>query len=412
MMKYIPRLISPRLKKFFQNFACVVVTGARQVGKSTLLKTLYPDIPCIVFDPIHDIQNARADPELFLNNNPPPLILDEIQYAPELVPVIKRRIDQNKVPGQYFLTGSQQWGILKQITESLAGRTIIQHLEGFSLGELGDARSETTWLQRWLEDPDVFYKTQHSRLKLPNTLYEQLWRGFLPEAQFIDLDFVPDFHLSYQSTYVEKDIRVLAAIDDIYLFGRFVRLAAAQTAQEMNYSQIGREIGITPQTAKRWFNLLMATFEWFEIPAYSNNAIKKVSLKPKGYFADTGQIAFSQMISSKNAMGSHPLWGSLFESAVVSDLRKQSLLMPTPPRFYHWRTHSGAECDLVLERDGKYYPIEIKAKSRPNRSDAKGLDAFREAHPNLNVQKGLVIAPAEESYAITADVLVIPWDLE
>lgn len=409
---YIPRALSAKIKKLFDHFPCVVITGARQVGKSTLLKHLYPDIPCVVFDPVHDIQNARADPELFLSNNPPPLILDEIQYAPELVPVIKRRIDQDKKPGQYILTGSQQWGILKQVAESLAGRAVLSHLEGFSLGEIAYEQPSSNWLERWLVDPGTFFSSSMERLENKHPLSEQLWRGFLPEAQFFDLDLISDFHFSYQSTYIEKDIRLLADISDLPQFSRFVKLVAALTAQEINYSQLGREIGLSPQTAKRWLQLLMQTFEWFEIPAYSNNAIKKVSSKPKGYFADTGQICFSQMISSKYAISGHPLWGSLFESAVVSELRKQSFLISTPPRFYHWRLHSGAECDLILERDGKFYPIEIKAKSRPNRGDARGLVAFREKHSELNVQKGLIIAPAQEAYAVTENDFVIPWDLK
>lgn len=408
---YIPRHIGPRVQKLFQHFSCIVITGARQVGKSTLLTHLFPGIKTVVFDPVHDVQNARKDPELFLNNNPPPLILDEIQYAPELIPIIKRQIDKTKNPGQYILTGSQQWGILKQVSESLAGRAVLSHLEGFSLGEIAKAPPSSCWLEKWLTDPESFLTNRPSRLSLPYSLFEQLWRGFLPETAFLDLEFIPDFHYSYQSTYIERDIRLLADISDIQLFGRFVRLAAAMTAQEINYSQLGREIGLTPQTAHRWLNLLQQTFVWFEVPAYSTNAIKKVSLKPKGYFTDTGQVCFSQMISSKDSIGAHPLWGALFETAVVGEIRKQCLLIPTPPRIYHWRAHSGAECDLILERDGKLFPIEIKGKTNPNRNDTKGLQAFRRDHPHLNVQKGLVIAPCEETYPISEHDIVIPWDL-
>jgi uncharacterized protein len=407
---FVPRLSSGRIQKLFQAFSCLVVTGARQVGKSTLLQHIFPNVSCVVFDPIHDVQNARSDPELFLKNNPAPLILDEVQYAPELVPIIKRIVDKSKKPGQYILTGSQQWGVLKNVAESLAGRAVLTHLDGLLLGEIARADSPL-WLERWLTDPDSFLSKRSNRLALSKTLYEQLWRGFLPEAQFLDLEFIPDFHYSYQSTYIEKDIRLLADIADIHLFGRFVRLAAALTAQEINYSEFGREIGITPQTAHRWLNLLQQTFEWFEIQPYSNNAIKKVSLKSKGYFADTGQICFSQMISTKDAISGHPLWGRLFETAVVNEIRKQCWLIPTPPRLYHWRSHAGAECDLILERDGKFFPIEIKAKSNPNKSDAKGIQAFRKTYSNLNVQKGLVIAPTESVYAITEHDHVIPWDL-
>lgn len=190
---------------------------------------------------------------------------------------------------------------------------------------------EKPWLERWLEDPESFISKKQKRLDLPYTLYEQLWRGFLPEARFLNLDVIADFHFSYQSTYIEKDIRLLAEVSDFQLFSRFVRLAAALTAQEINYSQLGREIGLTPQTAKRWLNLLVQTFEWFEVPAFSNNAVKKVSARSKGYFADTGQVCLSQMISTKDAIASHPLKGAIFENAVVAEIRKQCFNMSTPP---------------------------------------------------------------------------------
>ena len=408
---YIPRFLAPKLQKLFSQFSCIVLTGARQVGKTTLLKHLFPETPQFVFDPIQDIQNAKEDPDFFLDNHPAPLILDEIQYAPSLVPAIKRRIDKFNKPSQYILTGSQQWGILKNVAESLAGRAILTHLECFSLAEIAKAPIGSLWLERWLNDSESFLNSRPKRLELPRTLYEQLWRGFLPEAQFIDLDLIPDFHYSYQSTYIEKDIRLLANVNDLQLFGSFVRLAAALTAQEINYSELGREVGITPQTAKRWLDLLIHTFEWFEIPAFFHNPIKKVSEKPKGYFADTGQVCFSQMISSKDAIASHPLKGALFENAVVAEIRKACFLMSIPPRLYHWRAHSGAECDLILERDGKFFPVEIKLTSKPTRQDAQGLIAFRKYHPHLNVQKGLIIAPVEELFQITENDFVLPWDL-
>ncbi len=408
---YLKRIMGYKIEKLFKNFACLVITGARQVGKSTLLKHLFPDIPMIVFDPVQDIHNARNDPELFLNNNPPPIILDEIQYLPELIPAIKRRIDKKKIAGQYILTGSQQWGILKSIAESLTGRAILTHLEGFSLQEIAKASQKENWLEKWLSDPESFFSKKHSRLDLRYSVNEQLYRGFLPETQFIDLEFISDFHYSYQSTYIEKDIRTMAEVSELQIFSRFVKIVAALTAQEINYSEIGREIGITPQTAKRWLSLLMQTFQWFEVPAFSNNAIKKISLKSKGYFSDSGQVCFSQRISSKDAISGHPLWGALFETAVVCEIKKQSLFMSMPPQMYHYRSYSQVECDLILERDGKYYPIEIKAKTYPTKKDAKGIEAFIKAHPKLNIQKGLIIAPSEEIYALTDDVTVIPWDI-
>ncbi|OGT35945.1 MAG: GTP-binding protein [Gammaproteobacteria bacterium RIFCSPHIGHO2_12_FULL_37_14] len=407
---YRHRDLSERIKHLFAHFSCVIVVGARQVGKSTLLTHLFPQAGHILLDPVQDVQNIRHDPDLFLNNCKLPIIFDEVQYAPELVPALKRFIDKNKHPGQFLLTGSQQWGVLNSISESLAGRAIIISLDGFSLAEIADAHIHKPWLLRWLENPDAFLSEPMNRLLFPYSLYEMLWRGSLPEVNFLPKNVIADFHASYQRTYIERDIRLLTDVSDLAQFGRFVRLAAALTAQEINYSELGRDIGITPQTAKRWLTTLLQTFEWFEVPAYSNNPIKRISEKPKGYFADTGQVCYSQMISSPEAVNTHPLWGSIFENAVVSELRKQANLIATPPQFYHWRLHSGAEVDLVLERDGKFYLIEIKAMSKPTSSNAKNINIFRKHYPQLNVQKGLIIAPAENRYPVTENDWVLPWD--
>lgn len=407
---YRHRDLSERLKHLFAHFSCVIVVGARQVGKSTLLTHLFPKASHILLDPVQDIQNIRRDPDLFLNNSTLPVIFDEVQYAPELIPSLKRFIDKHKRPGQFLLTGSQQWSVLHTISESLAGRAVIVTLDGFSLAEVANTALNQPWLLNWLENPDQFLSQPMNRLPLPYSLYEILWRGALPEANLLPTEVIADFHASYQRTYIERDIRLLADVSDLSQFGRFVRLAAALTTQTINYSELGRDIGITPQTAKRWLATLSQTFEWFEIPAYSNNPIKRISEKPKGYFADTGQVCYSQMISSPKAVSAHPLWGALFENAVVSELRKQANLISTPPQFYHWRLHSGAEVDLLLERNGQFYPIEIKAKSNITSSDARNINAFRTLYAHLNIQKGLIIAPSESKYAVTEHDWVMPWD--
>lgn len=409
--KYIDRAISKRLVELTKHFSCVVVVGARQVGKSTLLQHVFNDFNYVVFDPVIDVENARRDPELFLNNRRYPLILDEIQYAPELLPVLKRRIDKDKIPGQYILTGSQQWGVLKNVAESLAGRAVFVDLEGVSLEEIsGNLSPETCWLSRWLTNPQELISNPPERLTLPYTLYEHLWRGSLPKAQFLPLDTIVDFQSAYQRTYVERDIRLLANISDLQLFGRFVRLVAACTAQEINFTQLGRDLGIHPATARDWLNLLKESFQWLEHPAYTGNAIKRISLKPKGYFADTGQVCFSQAISTPNALGGHPLWGPIFETAVVNEIEKQCTCMPSPPIAYHWRSHGGAECDILLERDGTFYPIEVKATTRPSRGDTSGFRAFRATYPHLKIAPGLVIAPTDLFQQLSENDYVLPWD--
>lgn len=408
MHPYIYRGLEAKLKALSEAFPVVVITGGRQVGKSTLLSHTFPHLSHIVFDPTIDIENARRDPDLFLNNRKPPLILDEIQYAPELVSAIKRRLEKDRRAGQYFLTGSQQWGVMKMLAESLAGRAVFLDLEGFSLLEIAKGKPRQSWLEHWLTKATL--PSHSKKFPLPFTLYEQLWRGFLPEAQFLKKEFLPTFLESYQRTTIERDIRQMADISDLQLFGRFFKLCGALTAQEINFSQLGREIGITPQTARRWLDFLMATFQWFEIPAYSGNTIKRISLKPKGYLSDTGLVCATQAVSTPEAMGSHPLWGSIFETAVVTEVRKHSRWLNASPNIFHWRSHGGAEVDLLLERDGHFYPIEIKGKSHPGKEDITGIQAFRKTYPKLLHKPGLVIAPADQSYPLGNDIWVLPWN--
>lgn len=402
---YIKRQLAEKLKDLFANFSVVVISGARQVGKSTLVSETFPSIPIVEFDPVADIENARADPDLFLRNKSVPIILDEIQYAPQLVPAIKRKIDKIKQNAQYLITGSQQWEVMKLLAESLAGRVVFIDLENFSLVEIAETAGNG-WLENWLENKT----NKMERLKLPFSIYEQLWRGFMPRVQFLPTNLVADHHFSYQRTYIERDIRLLAEVSNLDTFSKFFRLCTALTAQEINHSEFGREIGVTPQTASRWLNILKATFQWIEIPAYSGNTIKRISSKPKGYVSDTGMICFSQAISSPDVMGGHPLWGHIFETAVVNEIRKQCRLLSTPPNLYHWRSHGGAEVDILLEWNGKFFPVEIKGKSHPSKHDARGIEAFKKTYSKLNIHSGLIVAPSESSYQVADDIFVMPWD--
>lgn len=410
---YIERTITNKLRSLLRDFPAVVITGARQVGKSTLLRHVFGDhADYVVFEDVMDIENARKDPEFFLKQHPRrPLVLDEIQYVPELVSTLKRFIDRDRSPGQYILTGSQQWQVMKSLSESLAGRTVFIDLEGFSLSEIANQPVSKPWLQYWIEDPRGFVTLHHRRLGLKQTVWEILWRGCLPQGSFIQPGNLPSFFSAYLRTYIERDARAFADVLDWQMFRQFVGLVSALTAQEINYSQLGRDLGLTPQTARRWLSILTATFQWYEVPAYSGNPIKRIAGKPKGYFADSGLACAVQAISSPTSVGSHPMMGSLFETAVVGDIRKQLEIMPTKPNLYHWRTLRGAEVDLILECDGKLYPIEIKAASRPSRRDTSGITAFRKTYPNLKIEQGLVIAPTETVLMLSDKDVAVPWDL-
>ncbi|MFO1524088.1 MAG: ATP-binding protein [Kiritimatiellia bacterium] len=414
-MNYTFRQISQRIRDLAVHFPVVVVTGARQVGKTTLLRHLFPDADYVVFDPSIDIENARKDPDLFLQNHASTtLILDEIQYAPEVVGAIKRAVDRHKTPGRFLLTGSQQWQVMKKLSESLAGRAVITELDGFDLAEWrGEPSTQKGWLEDWLDDPAGFAGRFQGATAPPPPLplYEILFRGALPEATTLPGPLLGDYHNSYLRTYVERDVRTLAGVEDLQQFGRFHRLLAALTAQEINHAQLGREIGVAGKTAKAWLAILLGTFQWHEVPAYEHNLIKKVTGRPKGYFGDTGLACAAQSIPSPAALGSHPLLGALFETLVVGEIRKQALRMTSPPRLHHWRNHNQAELDLLLQYNGRLFPLEIKLSSNPSGHDTRGMTAFRKSLPDDSPPPpGLVISCSPTVRTLNAfGDFTLPW---
>lgn len=407
---YRRRLISNRLERLTRYFPVTVVSGARQVGKTTLLKHLFPQHDYVVFDASIDIEGARRDPDLFLRNHPAPLILDEIQYAPELVSAIKRAVDRSPdTAGQFVLTGSQQWQVLKALAESLAGRAAFLDLQSFSLQELSDCTSG--WISEWLDNPDQFFEWSRTAALSRLELKSWLWKGSMPGAQTLPDDLVNDFWSGYHRTYVERDARLIGEVQDWHEFGRFIGLMTALTGQEINYSQLGREIGITPQTSRRWLQILEATYQWHSLPAFSGNAVKRVSSRPKGHLSDTGLACYHARLSGSKMLASHPLFGALFETAMVQEIRKQVAAQGLSVSWHHWRSAGGAEVDLLLEKDDTIYPFEFKLTTNPSRRDGSGITAFKAAYPNRKIAKGAVICAVEQPRWISDEVLAIPWNL-
>lgn len=414
-MKYEHRVIEEKLRAYRRAFPCVVVVGARQVGKSTLLAHLFGKTArTFVFDPVQDLYGARQNPDLFLRNNPPPLILDEIQYAPELVPAIKRAIDKDRRPGQYLVTGSQQWSVMRRLSESLAGRAAIMELSGFSLGE-GAARSLPSWLHDWLivaeqqtltQDLEQWSAYRSAELSPA----EQIWRGSFPEVRTLDELVVPGWFLGYTATYLQRDVRTILETRDEMQFASFLALCAAMTAQEVNFTQWGRDIGLAHTTSRRWLDVLRGTYQWLELPSLTRNAVKRVSQRPKGHLRDTGLACHLLRISSPQAVSGHPQFGALFESLVVGDCLRQIQAEATVPVAWHWRRHSGAEVDLVLERDGKWFPIEVKATTHPTPKDANGITALQTEAPKQTAT-GVVIHAGTEILRLTGRCLAVPFDL-
>ena len=406
-MKYKNRLLEKKLVELFKYYPVVAVLGARQVGKSTLVENLFRDrIRTVVFDPVVDVGNAREDPDFFLQNIIPPVFLDEIQFAPELLSSIKRRVDQEKKNSLYILSGSQNLAVLKNISESLAGRVAILHLLPMCHRELTQ-ETAPSFLEKWLSGERV--DLQKVKTREPEPVFPYIWRGSYPKIMELPDSLVPGYWESYLQTYIERDVRTIANIGSLQTFGRFIGLLAAHSSQEINHTQLGRELGVDRKTALAWTEIAQATFQWFTIPAFSRNPIKKIAGKEKGYFSDTGFLSYLQRISSSEAIGSHPLKGSLFETYIAMEILKVFHSWPLKPNLYHFRSYSGAEVDLVVELNGRLFPIEIKAKSNPTRKDTKGFASFRACFPHEQIQQGLVICSIEKPQQLSEDAVAIPW---
>lgn len=410
---YKKRIYEQKIQEFSKLFKVLLLVGARQVGKSSLLAHLFPEIKTFVFDPIQDIYSVRQQPDLFLKDFPAPLILDEIQFVPELLPALKRFVDTSENKGQYFLTGSSQLSMLKAVSESLAGRVVIIPIGIMTPQEMYDEfDAEQNWFLDYLKNPDTFFKQRFTKINNLPTRIEAIWRGGMPGTIGLPNSVLPAYFSSYVQTYIERDVRLLENIEDVALFGTFLALLGALTAQEINFSQLGREIGIVPRTAQRWLQLLMQTYQWSELPAFHVNTIKRLSQKPKGMITDTGLACYLQRISSPEALAASPMQGAFFESYCFNMIKGFCSFLPMMPNFYHWRTLAGAEVDIIVEIDGIFYPIEVKSATTISKNDVRSLEAFKATYPHLKIAKGIVIYAGDECYRVAEDIVAVPWNLK
>ncbi|MEI8365843.1 MAG: ATP-binding protein [Parachlamydiaceae bacterium] len=409
-MKYLARHIEKQILESAKHFKAILLLGARQVGKSTLLAHLLPNVKTFVFGPVQDIYKVRQDPDFFLESFPSPLILDEVQYVPELLASLKQKMDRHEAKGQYFLTGSQNFSMLRNVAESMAGRVGIFHLDNFTPQEILGLGKKEGWIPHYLEDPESFYKKRSTFSSAIPPLIEFLFRGTFPGTLDLPTSQIPRYFLSYLQTYVDRDVRTMENIQSLAEFDRFLGIAASLTAQELNASQIGREIGISPQTARRWLDLLTYTYQWSELFPYFGNTIKRISGKKKGYFKDTGFACYLQAIDSPEGLAKSPKLGAIFETWAINYIHQQFATLPVAPHTYHWRTGGGAEVDLIIEKAGNLYPIEMKCKTHLSKGDLTGLKAFRETYQK-QVMQGLVIYAGSEVYKLDEHTLAIPWNL-
>jgi uncharacterized protein len=407
-MKYKKRHLESKILELFKYFPCVAVLGARQVGKSTIVEHLpIKNLKTVVFDPVQDVLGARKDPDLFFQNQPCPLFLDEVQYAPELLPSLKRFIDKEKKNGLFILSGSQNLSVLRNIAESLAGRVAILNLLPMSSAELSESTGSSSFLENLLFNHG--WNPSEFAPSTPKQTYEAVWRGGYPGLIELPTNLYGDFFNSYMQTYVERDVRTLSNISDLQTFSRFFGLLSAHTSQEINHNQLGRELGIDRKTARAWTDIATATFQWHQVPAYSRNSIKRIAGKPKGHFGDTGLACHLQRVPVADGLSVHPLGGALFESFVFGEIIKIIETWPAKPGVYHFRSYDGKEVDLMLEMNGVIYPIEIKMKANPSRNDCRGIAALKKHFPTTTFGPGLIICSSEAIYPIKEDIYAVPW---
>ncbi len=361
----------------------------------------------VTFDPVQDIGGAREDPDLFLQNVRLPVFLDEIQYAPELTAGIKRLVDTRGENGLFILSGSQNLAVLRSVSESMAGRAAVLDLMPMCTREIEERATDDGVLSRLIRGREP--RLEDFRASPARSLYRRLWRGGMPGLLKIPDHVVGTYFESYQRTYVERDVRTASEISSLQLFGRFLGLLGALTAQEINHSQLGRELGIDRKTAVAWTEVATATFQWYQVPPYSTNAIKRIAGKPKGYFADTGFACALQRISTPDVLGRHPLTGALFETHVLLEILKLTSAWSVRPAIFHYRAYSGGEVDLLLELDGVLYPIEAKVTTQPSRAHCAGIDSLRRTFPRAEIGPGLIVCAIEQPRWVREDVLAVPW---
>ncbi|MDR2087585.1 MAG: ATP-binding protein [Dysgonamonadaceae bacterium] len=370
-MEYLLRTLSDDILRVSNSFKVLLINGARQIGKTTLLKhTAEQGRKYVTLDNPADLLLAKTDPKGFLDTYSPPVIIDEIQYAPELFPYIKMLADNSDEHGLVWLTGSQQYNMMQGVTESLAGRVAIMDMYGFSIYEAeGKAGEQTPFL------PSNAPKNTLKNRNIAET-FNVIWQGSFPAVIHLDEKDRRNFYDSYIRTYIERDVRQLINIGNEVAFITFLKVVAARTAQELNMDDIARSVGISHTTAKNWLSVLKASGIVYLLQPYFKNITKRLTKTPKLYFLDTGLAAHLAGWTTPEALKTGVSAGSFFETFVIAEILKSYCHNGETPQIYFFRDERGKEIDLLIYKDGKYYPIEIKKHATPSRQDISAFNIF------------------------------------
>jgi predicted AAA+ superfamily ATPase len=389
-------------------FGSVLVTGARQVGKTTLLKEITKNAEYVSLDDKMQLLNATEQSGTFFKDNPPPVFVDEVQYAPNLFPQIKIILDKEKKKGQFFLSGSQQFEMMKNVSESLAGRIGILALPGLSLRELHGVASR----EPFLPTDEYFINRIKEKADIP---YDEVWniihRGSYPElCANTDFDWQM-FFASYVKTYIERDVCALAQVGDEVKFMQFMMVAASRTGQLLNKESLARDVRISPLTVERWLSILVSSNLVCLLKPYYNNITKRAVKTPKLYFLDTGLAAYLTRWNTAEVLKNGAMAGAFFETFVISEIIKSYAnngILDLP--FYFYRDRDGNEIDLLIESGGVLYPVEIKKHADPSRADAAKFHILDKI-PNVERGPGGVVCLYENLVALSGNDRTIPINL-
>ncbi len=405
-MEYIGRHMESRILELSKSYSAILVTGPRQAGKTTMLRSLAEKENIgrkyVTLDDLTERDMAKNDPSLFLQLHRPPVLIDEVQYAPELFTYIKIHIDEHHNPGDFWLTGSQIFCLMRGVQESLAGRVALLHMSPLSQREIiGEPCVPfTTNLDRLLAEQD-----QIQPVTTPE-LFVRLWNGSMPgliSGQTPDRNI---FYSSYLSTYVERDVRDLSGSVDALKFNRFVTAVAARCSQLLNYNALAEDADIDMPTAKAWVNILETLGIIFLLHPYSNNVLKRTIKTPKVYFYDTGLVCYLTRWSSPEVAESGAMNGALLENFTVSEIMKSYQNAGLEPYLYFYRDRDAKEIDVVLEGDGKLCPLEIKKTAAPDKRLTRVFNVIDKSP--LQLGTGAILCMTDHFSAFDRDNLIVP----
>lgn len=399
---YLKRHMESIVLDCTKQFPVILVTGPRQVGKTTMLQHVCENYEYITFDDPIILTEAIEETNLFLKNNEPPLLIDEVQYAPQIFRYIKMHVDKNKTKGAFVLTGSQAFQLMRGVSETLAGRMAIIELKGLSLREINDINFTMPFLPN-----ETYISLRKEKLKSYSNLWETIHRGSMPELQNKEISW-ERYYSSYIKTYIEKDVRQIINISNELKFIKFLTALAVRCGELLNINAIANEVEVSSDTVKRWLSILQTSGIIFLLEPYANNLLKRVVKTPKIYFYDTGLVCYLARWTSADTARVGAQAGNIYENFIVSEILKSHLNAgKTISSVYFYRDRDQKEIDVVIEEDGKLYPIEIKMTANPTKSMGKHFSALDNI-PKKQRQPGIILCQYEKKTYLAEDLIALP----